>query len=558
MKASLLLPKRPDLRRQPTGSQGWRRGSGYRFCGHAQQAQRCSASELSAQLNALHQQLAASDAQKTSLEASLQEQQKAAADLQAKLDSATTAKSEANKSSRQARLISPSCRSKWRTGRISCKQRCPKESKKAKARCPVGRIAGVGVVAAGIAAALAHGEEQDAKVKDANEQMAALQEQLNAVNAEKSDLQAKLEEQEKAIADLQTQRDELAQNLHARWEAAADLQAQLDSTAAAKSAGEEKLQASEAELAGLKEQLASWQSDLHSALPEDARPAEAAAVVEDQAAKEGSAAGPAVTAGAVAAGIAALVALSKQRDAELTQLAEKNATLEAQVHAAGAKGPAAPAIPIAYAVLQAPKTIVIKLGPTPTENIYGRVYVPGLTDEAGDPDGISAEVGVFGAQGSDPTTWSTWQPLVYNAYCDACGHNYEYMGKLNPDVAGHFYSWSVFPMTADGTGFMATRIARTAANRAWWLSIPVQYVVAGEREEVGAAVALGPEPVTEAPQPEAPPAESSVGTEPPEAGAEAEPADAAVAESPEAVLPEPEAQCRRCSRGSRARRSRTC
>ena len=350
-------------------------------------------------------------------------------------------------------------------------------------------------------------------------------------------MQAKLEEQEKAIADLQTQRDELAQNLHARWEAAADLQAQLDSTAAAKSAGDEKLQASEAELAGLKEQLASWQSDLHSALPEDARPAEAAAVVEDQAAKEGSAAGPAVTAGAVAAGIAALVALSRQRDAELTQLAEKNATLEAQVHATGAKGPAAPAIPIAYAVLQAPKTIVHELGPTPTENIYGRVYVPGLTDEAGDPDGISAEVG-FGAQGSDPTTWSTWQPLVYNAICDACGHNYEYMGKLNPDVAGTFDLLVRFSDDGGRSWIYGYQDSPDGSQPGLLVVNPGSDIVAGEREEVGAAVALGPEPVTEAPQPEAPPAESSARTEP----AEAEPEDAAVAASPEAVLPEPEAQ----------------
>lgn len=95
---------------------------------------------------------------------------------------------------------------------------------------------------------------------------------------------------------------------------------------------------------------------------------------------------------------------------------------------------ATPAFPIGYAVLQDPPTI----NQTVTSNyttIYGRVYVAGLTDKAGDPDLIQAQT-ALGATGSNPTGWD-WKPMVYNP-----GHsgdnNYEYMGQLRADAPGTY------------------------------------------------------------------------------------------------------------------------
>jgi glycosidase len=100
---------------------------------------------------------------------------------------------------------------------------------------------------------------------------------------------------------------------------------------------------------------------------------------------------------------------------------------------------ATPAFPIGYAVLQYPKTINPDgSAQTITANyttVYGQVYIQGLTDAAGDPGAILAQVG-FGPAGSDASTW-TWRPMSYNS-----GHsgdnNYEYMGQVRADTPGSY------------------------------------------------------------------------------------------------------------------------
>lgn len=95
---------------------------------------------------------------------------------------------------------------------------------------------------------------------------------------------------------------------------------------------------------------------------------------------------------------------------------------------------ATPAFPIGYAVLQYPKTINRTLSADYT-TVYGQIYIQGLTDEAGDPGAILAQL-AYGASGSDPATWN-WQPMTFNS-----GHsgdnNYEYQGELRTDTAGTF------------------------------------------------------------------------------------------------------------------------
>ncbi len=95
---------------------------------------------------------------------------------------------------------------------------------------------------------------------------------------------------------------------------------------------------------------------------------------------------------------------------------------------------ATPAFPIGYAVLQWPKTINQAITANYT-TVYGQIYVQGLTDSAGDPGSILAQLG-FGVTGSDPGTWA-WYPMMYNP-----GHtgdnNYEYQGGIRADAVGTY------------------------------------------------------------------------------------------------------------------------
>ena len=72
--------------------------------------------------------------------------------------------------------------------------------------------------------------------------------------------------------------------------------------------------------------------------------------------------------------------------------------------------------------------------------IYGQVYWAGVTDSAGNPASILAEVGL-GPTGSDPTAsgsgW-TWWPAEYNPSCLDCGNNYEYFGYVVPPASGSY------------------------------------------------------------------------------------------------------------------------
>jgi hypothetical protein len=88
---------------------------------------------------------------------------------------------------------------------------------------------------------------------------------------------------------------------------------------------QENLRASEAELAAMREQMAALRRDAIPALPVTARAEEPAA-------------GNAHTLGAMAASVGGLIAVSKQRAAELTGLGKKNAEPEPQPDAAGQAG----------------------------------------------------------------------------------------------------------------------------------------------------------------------------------------------------------------------------
>ncbi len=95
---------------------------------------------------------------------------------------------------------------------------------------------------------------------------------------------------------------------------------------------------------------------------------------------------------------------------------------------------ATPAFPIGYAVIQWPYDITIAKSIDGTPNVYGQVYVAGLTDAGAPNDSILAQIG-FGTPGSNPMGWNTWTDMSFN---NRQGNNYEYTGKLVPEVTGTF------------------------------------------------------------------------------------------------------------------------
>jgi glycosidase len=97
---------------------------------------------------------------------------------------------------------------------------------------------------------------------------------------------------------------------------------------------------------------------------------------------------------------------------------------------------ALPAYIIDWANLQWPFSISHTLSSTPTENIYGQVYIAGVTSEPGPTPGLRAQVG-FGPNESDPrgnSAW-TWFEASFNGQA---GNNDEFVGSLLPEAVGEY------------------------------------------------------------------------------------------------------------------------
>ncbi|MBU1746228.1 MAG: Ig-like domain-containing protein [Chloroflexi bacterium] len=96
---------------------------------------------------------------------------------------------------------------------------------------------------------------------------------------------------------------------------------------------------------------------------------------------------------------------------------------------------ALPHYTIGWANLQWPYEITHTIGLTPTENIYGQVWIDGVTGQAGATPGLLAQVG-YGPTGYAPNTWTEWVDAAFNG--DA-GNNDEFKGQLLPEETGEFY-----------------------------------------------------------------------------------------------------------------------
>ncbi|MEJ2748127.1 MAG: Ig-like domain-containing protein, partial [Anaerolineae bacterium] len=96
---------------------------------------------------------------------------------------------------------------------------------------------------------------------------------------------------------------------------------------------------------------------------------------------------------------------------------------------------ATPAYTIGWANLQWPPSIDHTISAiTRTGEIYGQIYIDGVTSTPGATPGLLAQVG-FGSVGSTPDDNWTWEAMTFNV---DSGNNDEFMGTLLPDTLGTY------------------------------------------------------------------------------------------------------------------------
>jgi len=95
-----------------------------------------------------------------------------------------------------------------------------------------------------------------------------------------------------------------------------------------------------------------------------------------------------------------------------------------------------PQLSIGWANLQWPPTITHTIGTTPTPNIYGQVWIDGVTSTPGATPGLRAQVG-YGPDGSNPSGNAAWL-WVEADFNGQAGNNDEFAGSLIPEAVGSF------------------------------------------------------------------------------------------------------------------------
>ncbi|HUM48596.1 MAG TPA: alpha-amylase family glycosyl hydrolase [Anaerolineaceae bacterium] len=142
---------------------------------------------------------------------------------------------------------------------------------------------------------------------------------------------------------------------------------------------------------------------------------------------------------------------------------------------------ARPAYAIQWANLQWPSTITHTIGITPTENIYGQVWIDGVTSRPGQTPTLSAQVG-FGPDGSLPMenpAW-IWSDAVYNV---DVGENDEFRGTLLPEAVGVYdyayrytttagESWTYADLDGTGNGYSPDQAGNLIVNPSDDLTAP--------------------------------------------------------------------------------------
>ena len=121
---------------------------------------------------------------------------------------------------------------------------------------------------------------------------------------------------------------------------------------------------------------------------------------------------------------------------------------------------ALPHVNIDWANLQWPYEITQTISITPTENIYGQVYIAGVTAGPGATPGLLAQVG-FGFTATAPVSWTHWVNAAFNGQSN---DNDEFKAQLLPEVVGEYHYVYRYSTTNGRDWFYADRSGPISAS----------------------------------------------------------------------------------------------
>ncbi|MEN9303538.1 MAG: hypothetical protein RL264_1967, partial [Bacteroidota bacterium] len=96
-------------------------------------------------------------------------------------------------------------------------------------------------------------------------------------------------------------------------------------------------------------------------------------------------------------------------------------------------------------------------------NVYGQVYIPGVTEGAGQGANVTAQLG-YSITNPDPSTWTNWVNVTYNSA--VTGNNDEYMGTLS-GLAGNTYYYA-FRYSYNGCAYVYGGYSAPSAPSNTW------------------------------------------------------------------------------------------
>jgi len=117
-------------------------------------------------------------------------------------------------------------------------------------------------------------------------------------------------------------------------------------------------------------------------------------------------------------------------------------------------------IVIGWASLQWPPTLTYTVGAGTTDNIYGQVWIDGITNQPGAAPGLEAWVG-FGAS-TDPLQWIDWVAAAFNTQA---GTNDEFFAALQPSYGGTYYY--AYRYSYNGSPYLYASLAGPWSSTDW-------------------------------------------------------------------------------------------
>jgi endonuclease/exonuclease/phosphatase family metal-dependent hydrolase len=143
--------------------------------------------------------------------------------------------------------------------------------------------------------------------------------------------------------------------------------------------------------------------------------------------------------------------------------------------------PDRPAGPRAWCAAQWPLNTQVAVG-VPTENLYARAWVEGITPSGGDDDQLDVEF-ALGPVGDHPRGWSGWVAGTHNPACE-CGNDDEFSARLTAQVPGSS-AWAARVRYGSGSWLYCDRAdpGREGSNDGW-RSEDAPRVEVGQDEEL--------------------------------------------------------------------------